>query len=156
MFEELEEKQKYGLIAGIIVVGIVGFVSGFALKGFGIAQPNGTSKLSQSEIKGEIQPLLDAQMQKQRQQFSLIANQSKNISEEDLSIKAEVTDVSESKFASLYKVTVLTTGTVPSQLGGLQDISQNQTMYISRDGKYLFGEPTNLDTLGQQNQQTIQ
>lgn len=156
MTEALEKSQKYGLIAGLVIVGVVGFFAGSIYGSNGMPQKTlGKTQISESKIKEKLQPVLDAQMQRQRQQLLTIAAQSQNISKENLSIGAEIINVSSSEFGSLYKVTVSVSGTVPSQTGGLKEIDQEQALYITQDGKYLFPEPTNLDSIGQKSQQTL-
>lgn len=155
MFDKLEKRQFYGLIAGFVVVAIVAFGAGAALGGvlMGSSENLGDSSgatASEEEISQKVQSMMDQQIQQQKQQLALFAQQSENISEDELSIDASVQDVSSSQFSSLYKVTVAVTGTVPSQTGGLQPIDEEQEMYISKDGRYLFQQPTDLEQPQQQ------
>lgn len=151
MFDKLEKRQFYGLIAGFMVVAVIAFGAGAALGGVLMGSPQddlgGSSgaTASEEEISQKVQSMMDQQMQQQMQQLALLAQQSENISEDDLSIDASVQDVSSSQFSSLYKVTVAVTGTVPSRTGELQSIDQEQEMYISKDGRYLFQQPTDLE-----------
>ncbi len=156
MFDKLEKRQFYGLIAGFVVVAVVAFGAGAALGGNLIGSPqsdlDGSSgaTASEEEISQKVQSMMDQQIQQQKQQLALLAQQSENISEGDLSIEASVQDVSSSQFSSLYKVTVVVTGTVPSQTGELQSLDEEQEMYISKDGRYLFQQPTDLEQPQQQ------
>ncbi|MDY6778083.1 MAG: hypothetical protein SVU32_05415 [Candidatus Nanohaloarchaea archaeon] len=152
MLEALERREVYG-IAGVFVLGLaMAFVSGAVVSGStGItgaitADTGGSDSnaASKAEIRQKVQQLMDQRLQRQRQMLTSLANRSANISRSDLSINAQVTDVSESRFGSLYKVTVTVSGTVPSRTGGLRDMSQEQTLYISQDGRYLFQPPTDL------------
>lgn len=155
MFDKLEKRQFYGLIAGFVVVAVVAFGAGATLGGdlIGSSQDDLDSTgatASEEEISQKVQSMMDQQIQQQKQQLALLAQQSENISEDDLSIDASVQDLSSSQFSSLYKVTVAVTGTVPSQTGELQPIDQEQEMYISKDGRYLFQQPTDLEQPQQQ------
>ncbi len=153
MFDKLEKRQFYGLIAGFVVVAVVAFGAGAALGGvlMGSSDPGSSGETaSEEEISQKVQTMMDQQIQQQEQQLALLAQQSENISEEDLSIEASVQDVSSSQFSSLYKVTISVTGTVPSQTGELQPLDQEQVMYISKDGRYLFQQPTDLEQPQQQ------
>lgn len=142
MLDDIDDRQRYGLVAAFVAVAVVGFgVGSFMDVGLTGAMTAGAST---DDIREEVQGLMDQQVQSQQQRFALIANQSENISMDDLSLQAEVTDVSQSEFGSLYEVTVQMSGTVPSQTGGLQSLDQDQTFFISQDGRYLFQEPTDL------------
>jgi hypothetical protein len=98
---------------------------------------------------------MDQQIQQQQQQLALMAQQSENLSEDDLSMEANVEEVIQSEFPSLYRVTVSITGETPSQQnpGETESVDEEQIMYISKDGRYLFQEPTDLEELAQQQQQ---
>ncbi|MFP3909441.1 MAG: hypothetical protein ACLFVX_06235 [Archaeoglobaceae archaeon] len=148
MFDKLEKRQFYGLIAGFVVVAVIAFGAGAALGGvlMGSSGPDPSgATVSEEEIRQNVQAMMDQQVQQQEQQLALLAQQSENISEEDLSIDASVKDVSSSQFSSLYKVTIAVTGIVPSQTGELEPIDQEQEMYISKDGRYLFQQPIDLE-----------
>lgn len=147
MFDKLEKRQFYGLIAGFVVVAIVAFIAGATVGGGTLGTSGAGATASEEEISQKVQTMMDQQIQQQKQQLSLLAQQSENISAEDLSIEASVKDVSSSNFSSLYKVTVVIEGTVPSRTGELQPIDQEQIMFISKDGRYLFQQPTDLEQL---------
>ncbi|MFP3945342.1 MAG: hypothetical protein ACLFVI_00420, partial [Archaeoglobaceae archaeon] len=108
-------------------------------------EPVGDGEVSEDEIGEKVQAMVDQQMEQQEQQLALLAQQSEDISEDDVSIDASVEDVSSSQFGSLYEVSVAITGTAPSQTGELESIDQEQEMYVSEDGRYLFQQPTDLD-----------
>lgn len=151
MFDEATTQQRYGLVGAAVVLVAVGFGAGAV---FGGSTPTGNvaagDAASEDEIRQTVQQLMDQQMQGQQQQFQMIAQQSDQFSADDLSLDASVTDVSTSQFGSLYKVTVSVQGQVPSQQGGLQQVDQEQEMYISSDGRYLFQQPTDLKQQPQQ------
>lgn len=150
MFDKLEKRQFYGLIVGFVVVAAIAFSAGAVFGGgLGLLGNSGGNAASEEEISQKVQSMMDQQMQQQKQQLAMLAQQSENISADDLSIDASVTDVSSSQFSSLYKVTVKVTGTVPSQTGGIEPIDREQIMYISKDGRYLFQQPTDLEQLQQ-------
>lgn len=151
MLDDLDQQQTYGLVGGLLIVAAVAFGAGIFYAG-GMTGAMTADGASEEEIRTQVQTMMDQQVQQQRQQFALVANQSENITQDDLSISAEVTDISQSDFGSLYEVSVQVTGTVPSQVGGLQDLDETQSMYISQDGRYLFQEPTDLEQQGQQQQ----
>lgn len=126
---------------------VVGFGAGFAVSGG--SSPTGAvsvgSDAGTDAIQQTVQSFMDQQLQQQNQQLQLMAAQSPNISAEDLSMDATVTDVSQAEFDGLYRVTVAIQGQVPARTGGLQQMDQEQTLYISQDGRYLFGQPTDLE-----------
>ncbi|MDY6770962.1 MAG: hypothetical protein SV186_03330 [Candidatus Nanohaloarchaea archaeon] len=139
--DALDRNQQYGLLGVAVLLVAVGFGAGYVLTG-GMGGSNPSA--STGEIRQTVQSYMDQQLAQQRQQLRAVANQSQNISMRDLSIDAQVTTVAQSKIAGLYLVNVSVTGTVPSRLGGLRDISQVQTLYVSGDGSYLFQQPTQL------------
>ena len=110
------------------------------------------SQGSTDEVREVAESLIEQQEASQQQRFSMIANQSENISEEDLSYNAEIDDVSESDFGSLYKVDISITGDTVSQLGQVQNVDEEQSVYISGDGRYLFQQPTDLEAQRTQQQ----
>lgn len=99
---------------------------------------------------------MDQQVAQQQQQLVAAANQSENISQEDVSIQSQVDKVEDSAFPSFYRVTVATTGQVPSQTGEIQSLDQDQVFYISKDGRYLFSQPTDLEAQQQQTATSVQ
>ncbi|MFO7966073.1 MAG: hypothetical protein R6U44_00545 [Archaeoglobaceae archaeon] len=111
----------------------------------GEEKTNGNGEASEDEISQKVQTMVDQQMQQQEQQLALMAQQNDNISEEDVSIDASVEDVSSSQFDSLYEVSVAVTGNAPSQTGELEPINQEQEMYVTEDGRYVFQQPTDLE-----------
>ncbi len=162
MFDKLEQKEVYGLIGGIVVILVLSFAAGALLGGdlfnssSNDTQPEDSvgEALSPEKIEQKVQEFMDLQLKQQRQQLEGAAQQLENVSKEDLSLDSTVEDVSSSKFGSLYKVTTVMTGTVPKRTGGLQDIDQEQVMYISQDGRYLFQQPQDLEQLMAQIQQS--
>lgn len=152
MLDGLERRERYTLIGGLALVAIAAFGIGAAFTGTTSSTDTvGVGDAVASDtVKQKVQSFMDQQLDQQRQQFSLIAQQSPNISADDLAIDATVTGVSGSQFGSLQKVTVSITGTVPARTGGLQQLDREQTLYVSQDGQFLFQQPTNLDQPRQQ------
>lgn len=148
--EDLSLREGRGVAAAFVVAVAVAFGLGYVSSGM-TGTPSGavTAELgdavSEDEISQQVQSVLDQQMAQQQQQFEMIAAQSEDLSAEDLSMEATVTDVSQSEFDSLYRVTVSIQGQVPGQQGALQQIDEEQVFYISNDGRYLFPEPTDLE-----------
>jgi len=143
MLDDLSDRERYG-VAGVFAVSIIAsFGIGLAVSGG--AEPADSQDVPKSQIQQQVSTLMDQQVQSQRQQLRTAVNQSENLTMEDVSIDAEVQEITESEIDSLYKVNVSTTGQVPNQLGGgTQSMDQNQVLYISSDGRYLFPEPTDL------------
>lgn len=153
MLDALDRRTRLGIGAAFAVAVLVSFAAG-AVAPVGDT-PSGavaadTDGASTAEIRDTVQSFMDQQLQRQRQQLQLMASQSPNISAEDLSMDATVSSVEQSQFGSLYRVTVSVTGQVPARTGGLQQIDQDQTLYLSADGRYLFREPTDLEQQRQQ------
>jgi hypothetical protein len=161
MLDQLSDKEKYGLV-GVFAVSIVAaFGAGAVASGGGSptgAFMEGTSgDASTAQIRQTVESLMSQQVQQQRQQLQQVANQSQNLTMDDLSIDSEVESVSQSQFGSLYKVDVSTTGEIPKRMGsGTRSLDQSQTLYISSDGRYLFQEPTDLEQPQQQTRQPQQ
>lgn len=133
--------------AALVVAVVAAFGAGYAGASM-TGTPSGAvtgDAVSEDQVKQKVQSLMDKQVERQRQQIKMMAAQSENLSADDLSMDATVTDVSASDFDGLYKVTVSMTGQVPGRQGGLQQLDKEQTMYISEDGRYLFAEPTDLE-----------
>jgi hypothetical protein len=149
MFEGLEDKEKYGLALGFAIATVAAFSAGSI-----VSSPTGafasSNPVSSDTVKQDVQSFMDQQLERQRQQFSMMASQNPNITEDELSVDATVTDVSTSRFGSLQKATVSITGTVPARTGGTQSLDREQRLFVSEDGRYLFQEPTDLQQPQQQ------
>lgn len=148
MIDELENRQRAVLGATLIAALLVGVAGGQMLGGN--AAPTGNiaaeaDPATTNDIRQTVQQLMDQQVQAQQQQLQLIAEQSDDLSVDDMSMDATVTHVSASEFGSLYKVTVSIQGQIPNQQGELQPVDQEQEFYISEDGRYLFQPPTDLE-----------
>lgn len=156
MFDQVDNRQLLGAVAVFGLAIGAAFGAGYLVNGgSGAVVADGSA----DTVRDAAQSVLDQQVQQQQQQLQTLANQTENVTEDDLSYDAEVTDVSQSEFGSLYAVTVQITGTVPAQqgmLGGsssqLQEIDQEMTLYMSPDGRYLFQEPQDLEQPAQQQQ----
>lgn len=159
MLDDISQQTQYGLVAALLVAVAIGFGAGTVVSdGSG---PSGaitadSGDASTDEIRQTVQSLMDQQIQSQQQQFQAMAAQDPNISADDLSIQASVEDVSQSQFAGLYKVTVSMQGQAPGQFGNVQDIDEQQELYISADGRYVFQSPTDLEQPQQPTQQAPQ
>lgn len=157
MLDTLSDKEKYGLVGVFAVSLVAAFGAGATASGgspTGAFTDGGADDASTAQIQQTVESLMSQQVQQQRRQLQQVANQSENLTMDDLSINSEVESVSKSQFDSLYKVNVSTTGEVPRRLGsGTRTLDQTQTLYISSDGRYLFQEPTDLEQPRQQPQQ---
>jgi hypothetical protein len=147
MLDDVTTQERYGLVVAAAVLLAAGFGAGSMVSG---SAPTGNVAASGDDagtaaIQQQVQQLMDRQMQGQQQQLQQLAEQRDNLSADDLSMDATVTDVSQSQFAGLYKVAVSIQGQAPSQTGELQQIDQTQEFYISQDGRYLFRSPTDLE-----------
>lgn len=143
VLDSLSQKEKQKVTAGFAVAVILALFVGYAGATY---TSTGVSSASKSKVQKEVQSMMDAQTQKQRQQLQRIASSNSNYTSSDLSINAQVTGVEQSRFKSLYKVIVSVTGKVPSRTkpGTTRSLNQKQTLYISKDGRYLFRKPTDL------------
>lgn len=148
MFDQVSTRQLLGAVTVFALALGVSFGAGYLVNNGSTGAVTGDA--STDEIHQAVQELMDQQVQQQRQQFTLMANQSENITVDDLSLSADVTDVSPSEFGSLYKATVTVTGTIPARTGGLQDLNQEQVFYLTPDARYLFQEPQDLEQPAQQ------
>lgn len=139
-------------VAGVFVIAIaVSAALGFAASNF----VDSGSQASTSELTETVESVMDQQLSAQEQQAMMIANRSDSISEEDISLDAEVGDISQADFGSLYRVEISVTGNMINQAGnGTETVDQDQVVYISGDGRYLFPEPTDLEQQPQQPQQS--
>lgn len=150
MFEGLERRETV-VLGGVLLAAVaVSFVAGSYTSGTGVTGNIAASgSASTQDIRQTVQGMMDQQLERQRARFEQMANRSENITVDDLSISAEVVSVEQSKFSDLYKVNVSISGTVPrpNPLTGevqVRDVSQNTVMFISKDGRYLFQPPTDL------------
>lgn len=154
MVLEDASNQDKRLLAGAFVVAIA------VSAGIGFAAANildSGSEVSSSELTDRVESVMDQQLSAQEQQALLVANQSDSVSEEDISLDADVGDISQADFASLYRVEASVTGTMINQAGNdTQSVDQSQVFYISGDGRYLFPEPTDLEQEPQQQQSAPQ
>jgi hypothetical protein len=151
VLDDLSSRERYGLVAAFAVAVVASGSVGFL--GANSSSPTGAftgSSVSTDDVKSTVQSLMDRQVSRQQQQLSVVAQKNENISREDVSIQAEVETVEESEFPSLYRVTVSSTGQVPNQSGEIQSIDEEQVYYVSKDGRYLFQEPTDLQEQQQQ------
>ncbi len=151
MFDSLEEGDRYRLIIGALLVALLAFGAGTVVSGGDGGAAVGES-VSSDTVKQEVQSFMDQRVAQQQQQLSLIASQRPNITEDELSLEASVTDVSDSNFGSLQRVTVSISGTVPAQTGGTRPVDQEQVFYVSQDGRYLFQQPQDLQQAAVQQQ----
>lgn len=149
MLDGVEGADRYRLIVAALLIGAIGFGAGTVASGGSSGGATVGASVSSETVKQEVQSFMDQQIAQQQQQLSLIASQRPNLTEDDLSIDASVTSVSSSDFGSLRKVAVTISGTVPAQTGGTRSIEQQQTFYISQDGRYLFRQPRDLEQSGQ-------
>lgn len=152
MMDKLSDREKYGVSAVFAVAIIVSFGAGATVTK-NSASGTGT-QTSKQQVRQQVQRLVDQQVRSQRQQFKTAANRSQNITMAQLSINSKIEGITQSHFNSLYKVNISVKGVVPKRLGsGTQKLDQNQILYISKDGRYLFRSPTDLQQQQKQPQQ---
>lgn len=151
VLDSLSSKERQGLVAVFAGLMVASAAAGY----MGASTSPVSDSASEDEIRNTVQSLMDQQIQQQEQQMALVAQQNPNISADDLSMEANVVEVTQSEFSGLYKVTVSIEGETPSRQnpGETESISQEQVVYISSDGRYLFREPTDLEAQQQQPQQ---
>lgn len=156
VLDSLSQKERQTLTAAFAVAVFASLAAGYA-GATTFSSPTGDAA-SEDQIRSAVQEVMDQQIQRQQQQLALVAQQNENISEEDLSIEAEILDISQSEFSGLYQVTVSITGEAPSQQnpGETQSIDEEQVLFISQDGRYLFREPTDLEAEPEQPEQPQQ
>lgn len=153
MLQKITDSEKYGLLGLAVVLLAVGFTAGNLFHqlsnptGKVVDKGSGDKKM----IKEKVGEFLDQQMGQQRKQLKMIANQSENLSQDDIGISAEVGSVNPSRFESLYAVNVSVQGKVPKQIGGgTREVNQENVVYISKDGRYLFQKPKDLEAKQEQ------
>lgn len=154
VLDDLSQKERRGLLVTGIALTFVSVAAGFA--GGNMSSPTGEfagESASIDEIRSTADSLIAQQVSSQQQRLAQVANQSENISESDLSFSGEVTEVSDSEFPSLYEVTVSFSGDTVNRLGQTQEIDEEQKLFISKDGRYLFQAPTDLEAQQQQTRQ---
>lgn len=153
VLEDASSQDKRILTGAFVVAIAVSAVIGFASASIS----DSGSEMSSSELTDRVESVMDQQLSAQEQQALLVANQSDSISEEDISLDAEVGDISQADFGSLYQVEASLTGNTINQAGNdTQSVDQDQVFYISGDGRYLFPEPTDLEQQQQPQQQQQQ
>lgn len=151
VLDDLTQKEKQiGAVStlAVIVALLIGYGAG------SIGADKMSSQGSADEVRSVADSLVSQQKVSQIQRLRMAANQSENISMNDLSFNAEVENVSESDIGSLYEVDISLKGDTVSRLGQVQSIDRTQTVFISGDGRYLFQQPIDLEA--QQQSQTTQ
>jgi pyruvate kinase len=146
MFEGLERKEQYALVGAAALLAAVSFGAGTTISSTPTGAVTATSPASQDQIRQQMQSFMDQQVQRQQQQLRTAANRSANLTMDDLGINAQVTSVEQSRFAGLFKVNVSVSGTTPQRLGsGTRDVNQQQVFFVSKDGRFLFQQPRDLE-----------
>ena len=148
MFEKMNRNEKAGLVAAFIVVIGVSAAAGFYGAEY-YGNPTGmmSSKVSSSDIRQDVQTILDQQIKSQRQQLMMMAQQNENISAEDIAISADVGMPESSDISGLMEVPITVNGQVPSRTGEVKNMSQDTRYYVSADGKLLFQKPTEIESV---------
>lgn len=146
MFDALDRQEWYGLAGAAVLLVAVGFGAGTLTANDSTPTGNVGTAENTDAVRQSVQTFMDQQLARQQQRLQAAVNRSENLTADDVGMDATVTDVSSSEFGSLYEVTVSVSGTVPQMMGsGTRDINQEQTLYVSQDGRYLFQEPTDLE-----------
>lgn len=108
-------------------------------------------EVSVDRIEKNVEEFMDVQLQQQEQSLLMMAEQSENISENDVYMVSSVDEVSSSEFGSLHKVKIIIEGRFPEQdnmsqlTGELESFEQEQDLFVSQDGRYVFQQPTDLE-----------
>lgn len=152
VLDALSTRERRGVFAGFIIAVALALIAGYAGASVTGSGYDGETA-STDEISTLAESLLDQDISQQEQQFAAMANQSENMSAEDISIEIGEVDVSDSDFPSLYEVTAGVQGDIPTQTGELESIDEEQTLYISKDGRYVFQQPVDIQEQQQQAQQ---
>lgn len=139
-----ERRGVYGAFIGAIAVSVI---LGFA---GGTVYDTGSSAASESEISSIAESVVSQNIATQQQQLQSVANQTGNLSAEDVSLSVEDVTVERSDIGSLYEATVQISGSVPNQQGQLETVDEEQVFYISGDGRYIFQNPIDLEESSQQ------
>lgn len=144
---DADQRTLAGFGLAVVVSLAVGFLAGGVLN-----SPTGAfvgEAVSDEEIESTVNQIIDQQMQQQEQQLAMAAQQSEELSEDDLSMNTEIVSIEQSQFGSLIAVTVSNTGEVPSRTNPeeTETVDEEQVFYISEDGRYLFQEPMDLEAV---------
>ena len=150
MFDGLTTDELVVLVVAGVVLLAVGAAAGMAVGGGGDAGPDAdggdTGTASEEQIRETADGYVQQSIAQQRLQLEAAANRSENLSTDDVSIEATITDVEPSRYGSLYRVNFTVQGEVPSRMGGgTQPIEQSGAVYVSSDGRYLFQQPVDLE-----------
>ena len=154
VLDDVSHKERQGLLLAGIALVLVSLATGF-VGGSSMNSATGDfaeGETSKADIEDVANSIVEQQESTQEQTIEIMANQSENISESDLSFNGEVSEVTQSDFPSLYEVTISLTGSTVSRSGELEELDEEQQLYISSDGRYVFQPPTDLEA--QQSQQT--
>lgn len=141
------DRQKAAVV--ILVAATVVFSGGYIVfEKDSSACPLTEDAMTEKEIWSQAQSVIAQRLEQQRQHIAEVANRNEGLAARDMGVDAAVTNVEASKFPGLYRVTVHMQGKVPGPTGQIKQMDENQVMYISQDGKYLFPEPTPLKQSG--------
>jgi len=152
--EKLTGKEKTGLVLAFVVVIAVSATAGF----MGAEQIDSPIELDEAEgelgdeltaeeVEGQVKELITAEMEQQQMQIEMMAAEDEEMDADDFHIDGEVTGIADSQFESLYEVTVSITGEMPSMqdMGETDTIDEEDLLYISKDGRYIFMPPQDLE-----------
>ncbi len=108
--------------------------------------------LGEDEVRQIVQNLINNQSRRQERQLAFYANQSENLSADNLSINSTVYNIEDSRFSSLYRVNISVDGYTVVQRNPirLESLQEYREIYVSKDGQYMFSEPTDIQQLQQQ------
>lgn len=169
LFDDLDSGRRRNIFLVFGVAVLVAFFVGYV--GAGIVGDGPTGSMDQTppdnssldeglgadEVKQIVQNLIDNQSRQQERQLAFYANQSENLSADNLSINSTVYNIEDSRFSSLYRVNISVDGYTIAQRNPIQleRLQEYREIYVSKDGKYMFSEPTDIQQLQQQLQQQL-
>ena len=153
LMDKLHGKEKAGIVVAALVLITVSALAGFygAEQGV-VSEPLELGEeVSEDEIESNVMELLEQDFAAQEEQMMMAAEQ-EGFDSEEIYIDGEVSSISESEFGNLLEVTVTIEGNVPGMGGQMEEITQQDSLFISNDGRYVFHPPMDLDDMGQAQQ----
>lgn len=144
VLDSLSDKERHGL-AGVFVAAIaVSLAVGFGAASLGDGDFT-AQELSVEDAETLAQSLMDGDVAQQEAQLSQIAQEDEDISEDDISVNAEVERVSDAEVPSLFRAEINVEGDIPTQDGEIESFTEEQELYLSKDGRFLFQPPIDLE-----------
>ncbi len=144
VLDDLSDKERYGVAGAFVAAIAVSLVVGFGAASLG-DDDFSAQELSEEDAETLAQELMDQDVAQQEAQLSQIAQEDENISENDISVSADVVEVSDSDIGSLFRAEINVEGNVPDQQGEIEEFTEEQELYLSKDGRFIFQPPIDLE-----------